>query len=100
MMTVVCADKGISRTDRLASTTVHDEFRIEVEVSPERAHAVLDELRSLERGALAGVPKPKHVAVSHEHGQVFLYADSQEDAAAAKAALEAILAQLQIDATP
>ncbi|HEX5310146.1 MAG TPA: hypothetical protein VFW38_13840 [Solirubrobacteraceae bacterium] len=79
---------------------MHDEFRIEVEVPQERAHDLLDELRSLERSGLAGIPKPKHVAVSHEHGHVFLYADSQEDTAAAKAALAAILAQLQIDATP
>jgi cell division septation protein DedD len=79
---------------------VHDEFRIEVEVPRERAHALLDELRSLERGALAGVPTPKHVAVSHEHGHVFLYAESEQDAAAARAALEAILAKLRIEATP
>jgi hypothetical protein len=79
---------------------VHDEFRIEVQVPRERAHALLDELRSLQRGALAGVPTPKHVAVSHEQGHVFMYADSEQDASAARAALEAILAQVQIEATP
>jgi hypothetical protein len=79
---------------------VHDEFRIEVEVPRVRAHALLDELRSLQRGSLAGVPAPQHVAVSHEHGHVFLYADSEQDTAAARAALEAILAQLRIDAAP
>jgi len=79
---------------------VHDEFRIEVEVPAEHAHALLDELRSLERGALAGVPVPRHVAVSHESGHVFLYADSEQDASAAQAALQAILAKLQIDAAP
>jgi hypothetical protein len=99
-MTVVCAETAIDRADRLASTAVHDEFRIDVEVPHARARALLNELRLLERGALADISTPKHVAVSHEHGHVFLYADSQEDTAAAKAALEAILAQLQIDATP
>lgn len=79
---------------------MHDEFRIEVEVPRERAHALLDELRSLERGSLAGAPAPKHVAVSHEHGHVFMYADSEQEASAARAALETILAKLQIDATP
>lgn len=79
---------------------MHDEFRIEVEVPRERAHALLDELRSLERGGSAGIPNPKHVAVSHEHGHVFLYADSEHDAAAARAALEAVLAKLHIQATP
>jgi hypothetical protein len=100
MKTIVCANKTISHADRLASTAVHDEFRIDVEVPPERAHTLLHELRSLERGAFANVLQPKHVAVSHEHGHVFLYADSQEDTAAAKAALEAVLAKLQIEATP
>jgi hypothetical protein len=79
---------------------VHDEFRIDVEVPHEHAHALLDELRSLERGALAGVPAPRHVAVSHEHGHVFLYADSEQEASAAQAALAAILAKLQIEANP
>jgi cell division septation protein DedD len=79
---------------------VHDEFRIEVQVPPDRAHTLLNELRSLERRTLADVPAPKHVAVSHEHGHLFLYADSQEDTAAAKAALVTILAKLQIGVTP
>ncbi len=79
---------------------MHDEFRIEVEVPPERAHRLLDELRSLERGALGDLSTPQHVAVSHEHGHVFLYADSEQDASAARAALETILAKLQIDAIP
>lgn len=79
---------------------MHDEFRIDVEVPHERAHELLDELRSLERGALPGVSAPKHVAVSHEHGHVFLYADNEQEASAAQAALAAILAKLQIEATP
>lgn len=79
---------------------MHDEFRIEVEVPRERAHDLLHELRSLERGSLAGVPTPEHVAVSHEQGHVFLYAESEQESAAARAALETILAKLRIDATP
>jgi hypothetical protein len=79
---------------------VHDEFRIEVEVPRERTHELLDALGSLQRGALGDVPSPKHVAVSHEHGHVFVYADSAEDATNAQAALEATLTKLGIDATP
>jgi hypothetical protein len=79
---------------------VHDEFRIDVEVPRERAHGLLDALGSLGRGSLEGVSLPKHVAVSHEGGHVFMYADSQDDATSASAALEAILAQLGIDAKP
>jgi hypothetical protein len=79
---------------------VHDEFRIDVKVPRERAHALLDALGSLQRGASGEVPSPKHVAVSHEDGHVFMYADSAEDATSASAALEAMLAKLGIDATP
>lgn len=79
---------------------MHDEFRIEVEVPRERAHGLLDALGSLQRGSLDDMPSPKHVAVSHEGGHVFAYADSQEDAERTSAALESILAQLGIDAQP
>jgi hypothetical protein len=79
---------------------VHDEFRIDVEVPRDHARALLNELRSLERGGLADVAAPTHVAVSHEHGHVFVYADSEPDASAARAALDAILAKLAIEATP
>jgi hypothetical protein len=77
---------------------VHDEFRIEVEVPRERVGELLDALGSLERGSLAGVPSPKHVAVTHEDGHVFVYADSPDDATRSHAALEAILAQERIEA--
>lgn len=98
MMIYVCIEITLRRGP-LASRPVHDEFRIDVEVSRDGAHALLSELRSLERGTLADVPTPQHVAVSHEQGHVFLYADSEQDASVAQAALEAILAKLQIDAT-
>lgn len=79
---------------------MHDEFRIEVEVPRERAHALLDALGSLQRGESGGVPSPKHVAVSREDGHVFVYADSEGDATSARAALETTLAKLGIEATP
>lgn len=79
---------------------MHDEFRIEVDVPRERAHELLDALGSLQRGTLGDVSSPKHVAVSHEDGHVFAYADSAEDATSAGVALEAILAKLGIEATP
>ena len=75
---------------------MHDEFRIDVEVPREHAHELLDALGSLSHGSLEGVSLPKHVAVSHEDGHVFMYADSQDEATSASAALDAILAQLGI----
>ena len=44
-----------------------------------------------------GTPSPGHVAVSHEEGHVFLYADSSENAAWARATVETILAEQHID---
>jgi hypothetical protein len=79
---------------------VHYEFRTDVEIPRERVGELLDALGSLKRGSLADVPSPKHVAVTRDNGHVFVYADSAEDATDARAALEAILAQLGIDATP
>jgi hypothetical protein len=80
---------------------VHDEFRIDVEVPRERVNEVLDALGSLCRGSfLEGVSLPKHVAVSHEGGHVFMYADSTQEAGDASAALASILAKLEIDAQP
>jgi hypothetical protein len=76
---------------------VHDEFRIDVEVPRERAHELLDALGSLSRGSLEGVSLPRHVAVSHEGGHVFMYADSRDEATSASAGLDAILAQLGIE---
>jgi hypothetical protein len=78
---------------------VHDEFRIKVEVPRERAHELLAALEAVERGSAVSVPSPAHVAVSHEDGHVFLYADSSEDAARARAAVEAIFTEKHIDGT-
>jgi hypothetical protein len=84
----------------LASTPVHDEFRIEVEVPRERAHELLDALGSVERRSLGDDAAPEHVAVSHEDGHVFVYADSSEDATRARVALESVLAEQRIVAKP
>jgi hypothetical protein len=75
---------------------MHDDFRIRVEVSHERAHDLLRALEALERDGRVGAPSPEHVAVSHEDGHVFLYADSGEEAARARAAVEAVLAEREI----
>jgi hypothetical protein len=75
---------------------VHDDFRIRVEVSREQAHELLRALEAHERDGAAGLPSPEHVAVSHEGGHVFLYADSEEEAARARAAVEQVLAEQQI----
>jgi hypothetical protein len=79
---------------------VHDEFRIEVEVPQEHAHALLDSLAAVERGRLGDAQAPKHVAVSHDGDHVFLYTDSDDDALRARRALESILADLSIAAEP
>jgi hypothetical protein len=76
---------------------VHDEFRIKVEVPREHARELLSALEAIERGSTAGVPSPARIAVSHEDGHVFLYADSSEDAVAARASVEEILSEKRID---
>lgn len=76
---------------------MHDEFRIKVEVSREQAHELLGALEAVERGSGVGVPSPAHVAVSHEDGHVFLYADSSEEAAQARAVVETILFEKHIE---
>jgi hypothetical protein len=77
---------------------VHDEFRITVEMPPERAHELLTALKAAERGSTVNAPSPKHVAVSHENGHVFLYADSVEESAHARAAVEQVLSEKGIEA--
>jgi hypothetical protein len=75
---------------------MHDEFRIRVELPRERVRELLSALEAVEHGSHDGLASPKHVAVSHEDGHVFLYADSSEETAQARAAVEAILAEKQI----
>jgi hypothetical protein len=77
---------------------MHDEFRVRVEVPGERAKELLGALEALERNGKHAVPSPEHVAVTHEGGHVFLYADSSEEAARAGAAVQGILADERIDA--
>ncbi len=77
---------------------MHDDFRIAVEVPHEQAHELLSALEAHERSGAGGAPSPEHVAVSHEGGHVFLYADSSEEAAGARAAVEAILSEKNIAA--
>ncbi|HXC23004.1 MAG TPA: hypothetical protein VNU28_00340 [Solirubrobacteraceae bacterium] len=77
---------------------MHDDFRIRVEVSGEQAHELLRALEAHERDGAGGLPSPEHVAVSHEDRHVFLYADSSEEAALARTAVEAILAEKGIAA--
>jgi hypothetical protein len=77
---------------------MHDEFRIKVELPRERVRELLNGLEAVEHGSPGGLASPKHVAVSHEDDHVFLYADSSEDAAQARGAVEAILTEKQITA--
>jgi hypothetical protein len=77
---------------------VHNDFRIAVEVPHERAHELLSALQAQKRNGAGGAPSPEHIAVSHEDGHVFLYADSSEEAARARATVEAILSEKGIAA--
>jgi hypothetical protein len=77
---------------------LHDEFRIEVEVGHGRVNELLAALKAAERDMTAVVPSPEHIAVSHEDGHVFLYADSSEEASRARATVERILSEKQISA--
>ncbi len=77
---------------------MHDDFRIRVELSRAQAHELLHALEAHERGGSGGLPSPEHVAVSHEDGHVFLYADSGDEAASARTTVEAILSQKGIAA--
>lgn len=61
-------------------------------------HELLRALEAHERNGAAGAPSPTHVAVSHEDGHVFLYADSSEEAARARRAVEAVLSEKGIAA--
>jgi len=72
---------------------MHDDFRIRVELPRERTHELLGALEAHERDGRAGVPSPEHVAVSHEDGHVFLYADSDEEAVRARVVVEAVLSE-------
>jgi hypothetical protein len=72
---------------------MHDEFRIRVELQHGEVARLIKALEDVEHDA----PSPKHAAVSHEGGHVFLYVDSQESAAWARAAVEKILAERHID---
>ncbi len=78
---------------------MHDDFRIRVEASSSgQAHELLRALEAHERDGGADLPSPEHIAVSHEEGHVFLYADSAEEAARARATVEAVLSERGIAA--
>lgn len=72
---------------------MHDDFRIRVEVHHEQARELLRALEAHERDGGDGLPSPDHVAVSHEEGHVFVYADSEEEAVRARAAVETVLTE-------
>ncbi|MGA9875340.1 MAG: hypothetical protein WBQ21_05980 [Solirubrobacteraceae bacterium] len=77
---------------------MHDEFRIRVELAQDDAAQLLEALEQVEREAGDGPSsQPKHVAVSHEGGHVFLYADSAEDAVRARSTVESILSEQGVE---
>jgi hypothetical protein len=75
---------------------MHDDFRIRVEMPRAQTHELLRALEAHERDGSGGLRSPEHVAVSHEDGHVFLYADSSEEAASAQTTVEAILSEKSI----
>lgn len=78
---------------------MHDEFRVVVAVPDprevrgvENEHPLVEALRGLTDEELAGVAS-SHLAVTHEDGHVFLYADTLEGAEEARAAVERAMAK-------
>jgi hypothetical protein len=78
--------------------SMHDDFRVRVELSGPQAHELLRALEAHERDGGGGRPSPEHVAVSHEGEHVFLYADSGDEAVIARTAVERILSEKGIAA--
>ncbi len=77
---------------------MHDDFRISVELPRTQANELLHALEAHEHDGSGGLSSPGHVAVSHEEGHVFLYADSGDEAVSAQTAVEAILSEKGIAA--
>jgi|SRR5580693_3621488 hypothetical protein len=76
---------------------MHDEFRIHVELQQGEVDRLIKALEEIEHRTEAGAPAPRRVAVSHERGNVFLYADSSDDAAWARDTVERLLAELHTE---
>lgn len=74
---------------------MHDEFRIHVELQHGEVARLIKALEEVEHSAQRGTPGARHVAVSHDGGNVFLYTDSSENAAWARDTVEKLLAELQ-----
>jgi hypothetical protein len=73
---------------------MHDEFRIRVELQHGEVARLIKALEEVEHSAENGTPDARHVAVSHEGGNVFLYTDSSESAAWTRDTVEKLLAEL------
>src|ERR1022692_2531716 len=73
---------------------MHDEFRISVELQHGEVARLIKALEEVEHSAGHDTPTPRHVAVSHDAGHVFLYVDSSESAAWARDTVEKLLAEL------
>jgi hypothetical protein len=69
---------------------MHDEFRISVELQQGEVARLIKALEEVEHDA----PNSRHVAVSHDHGHVFLYVDSSENAAWVRGTVEKLLAEM------
>jgi|HubBroStandDraft_6_1064221.scaffolds.fasta_scaffold290466_2 hypothetical protein len=76
---------------------MHDEFRIRVELQHGEVARLIKALEEVEHSAEPSTPGRRHVAVSHEGGDVFLYADSSENAAWARDTVEKLLVELHTD---
>jgi hypothetical protein len=76
---------------------MHDEFRIRVELQQGEVARLIKALEEVEHSAGHDTPTPRHVAVSHDAGHVFLYVDSSESAAWARDTVEKLLAELHTE---
>lgn len=76
---------------------MHDEFRVDVEATePSR---LLDALKQVERDGVDAQPLPR-LAITHSGDHVFLYADSQQAAALARAAAQTAMTSAGLAGAP
>ena len=76
---------------------MHDDFRIRVELQQGEVPRLIKALEEVERSAEHDRLSTGRIAVSHEGGHVFLYADSSENAAWARDTVETLLVELHAD---
>ena len=76
-----------------------DDYRIRVELEEEHAHGLLSRLGlGSEAGELAEELEGRRLVVSHDDGEIFVYASSPQEAEQARAIVESVLGEEGIEA--